>query len=93
MPFLLNALAVGSNGIRHIASAHMDNLMALDTQSNSLEDARDYIKALAPWVSNDQIVYNSSDEPIGVSRAHVPFPLFIEKLDDFCPNRLKTSPA
>ena len=54
----------------------MDNLMALDTKSNSLDDAREYIKALAPWVSNDQIVYNSSDEPIGVSGAHTPFPPF-----------------
>jgi hypothetical protein len=54
----------------------MDNLMALDTKSNSLDDARDYIKALAPWVSNDQIVYNSNDEPIGVSGAHTPFPPF-----------------
>jgi len=54
----------------------MDNLMALDTKSNSLDDAREYIKALAPWVSNDQIVYNSSDEPIGVSGSHTPFPPF-----------------
>jgi hypothetical protein len=58
------------------ATEVMDNLMALDTKSNSLDDARDYIKALAPWVSNDQIVYNSSDEPIGVSGAHTPFPPF-----------------
>jgi hypothetical protein len=54
----------------------MDNLMALDTKSNSLDDAREYIKALAPWVKNDQIVYNSHDEPIGVSGAHTPFPPF-----------------
>ncbi len=58
------------------ATEVMDNLMALDTKSNSLDDARDYIKALAPWVSNDQIVYNNSDEPIGVSGAHTPFPPF-----------------
>jgi hypothetical protein len=58
------------------ATEVMDNLMALDTKSNSLDDARDYIKALAPWVSNDQIVYNSNDEPIGVSGAHTPFPPF-----------------
>ncbi len=58
------------------ATEVMDNLMALDAKSNSLDDARDYIKALAPWVSNDQIVYNSSDEPIGVSGTHTPFPPF-----------------
>ncbi|MDP3114696.1 MAG: hypothetical protein Q8M98_07965 [Candidatus Cloacimonadaceae bacterium] len=58
------------------ATEVMDNLMALDTKSNNLDDARDYIKALAPWVSNDQIVYNNNDEPIGVSGAHTPFPPF-----------------
>jgi len=30
----------------------IDNLMALDTKSSSLDDARDYIKALAPWVKD-----------------------------------------
>jgi hypothetical protein len=54
----------------------MDNLMALDTKSYSLDDAREYIKALAPWVKNDQIVYNNQDDPIGVSGAHTPFPPF-----------------
>jgi hypothetical protein len=54
----------------------MDNLMAMDTKSNSLDDAREYIKALAPWVKNDQVVYNNQDEPIGVSGAHTPFPPF-----------------
>ncbi|MDP3114859.1 MAG: hypothetical protein Q8M98_08785 [Candidatus Cloacimonadaceae bacterium] len=58
------------------ATEVMDNLMALETKSNSLDDARDYIKALSPWVSNDQIVYNKEDEPIGVSGAHTPFPPF-----------------
>jgi len=54
----------------------MDNLMELDTKSNCLDDAREYIKALAPWVKNEQIVYNNQDEPIGVSGAHTPFPPF-----------------
>jgi len=54
----------------------MDNLMELETKSNSLDDAREYIKAFAPWVKNDQIVYNNQDEPIGVSGAHTPFPPF-----------------
>ena len=50
--------------------------MALDTKSNSLDDARDYIKALAPWVKEDQIEYNSEMNPISVSGAHTSFPLF-----------------
>jgi len=33
----------------------MDNLMALDTKTNSLDDAREYIKALAPWIKDEQI--------------------------------------
>ncbi len=31
----------------------MDKLMFLDTKSNSLDDARDYIKVLAPWIKDD----------------------------------------
>ena len=54
----------------------MDNLMALDTKSNSLDDARDYIKALAPWIKDDQIEYDSEMNPMGVSGAHTPFPPF-----------------
>jgi len=53
--------------------------MALDTKPNGLDDARDYIKTLAPWVSNEQIVYNNSDEPIGVSGMHTLFPPFYWK--------------
>ncbi len=54
----------------------MDNLQSLNTRSSSLDDARDYIKALAPWVKDDQVVYGDEDEPIGVSGAHTPFPPF-----------------
>ena len=54
----------------------MDNLMALDTKSNSLDDARDYIKALAPWIKDDQIEYDSEMNPVGVSGVHTPFPPF-----------------
>ena len=54
----------------------LDNLMALDTKSNSLEDERDYIKALASWIKDDQIEYDSEMNPIGVSGAHTPFPAF-----------------
>jgi hypothetical protein len=41
----------------------MDNLMALDTKTNSLDDARDYIKALAPWIKDDQKRIRLRDEP------------------------------
>ena len=54
----------------------MDNLMALDTKSNSLDDAREYIKALAPWIKDTQIEYDSEMNPVGVSGAHTPFPPF-----------------
>ena len=54
----------------------MDKLMALDTKSNSLDDAREYIRALAPWVKDDQIEYDSGMNPVGISGAHTPFPPF-----------------
>jgi len=54
----------------------MDNLMALDTKSNSLDDAREYIKAMAPWIKDDQIEYDSKMNPVGVSGAHIPFQPF-----------------
>ncbi len=54
----------------------MDKLMALDTKSNNLDDAREYIKALAPWIKDDQIEYDSNMSPVGVSGAHTPFPPF-----------------
>ncbi len=50
--------------------------MALDTKSNSLDDARDYIKAMAPWIEDDQIEYDSEMNLAGVSGAHTPFPPF-----------------
>jgi hypothetical protein len=53
----------------------MDQLQALDLKG-SLDDVRDYVKALAPWVKDDQVVYNDEDKPIGVSGAHTPFPPF-----------------
>ncbi|MDD2300466.1 MAG: hypothetical protein PHU69_12625 [Fermentimonas sp.] len=48
----------------------------LANKSNSLDDARDYIKALAPWINDDQIEYDSDMNPVGVSGAHTPFPPF-----------------
>jgi len=53
-----------------------DDLEALDTKSNSLDDAREYIKALAHWFKADQIEYDSEMNPVGISGAHTPFPLF-----------------
>ena len=41
-----------------------------------LDDAREYIKALAPWIKDDQIEYDSEMNPVGVSGAHTPFPPF-----------------
>jgi hypothetical protein len=52
----------------------MDNLMALDTKHNSLDDARDYIKALAHWIKDDQIEYDSEMNQVAVSGAHTSFP-------------------
>ena len=54
----------------------MNNLIALDTKSSSLEDTRDYIKAIAPWIKDDQIEYDLEMNHIGVSGAHTPFPSF-----------------
>ena len=54
----------------------MDNLMVLDTRSSSLDEAREYIKALAPWIKDDQIEYDSEMNPVGVSGLHTPFPPF-----------------
>jgi hypothetical protein len=54
----------------------MDQLQALDPKGSELDDARDYVKALAPWVKDDQIVRDDEDKPIGISGAHTPFPPF-----------------
>ncbi len=54
----------------------IDNLMAIDTKSNSLDDTRKYIKALASWIKDDQIGYGSDMYPVGVFGAHTPLPLF-----------------
>ena len=37
----------------------MDNYTALDPKSYSLDDVRKYIKALAPWIKDDQVEYDS----------------------------------
>lgn len=53
-----------------------DNLMALDPNKHSLDTVRDYIKAIAPWISESQIVRDNQNNPIGVSGTHTPFPPF-----------------
>jgi hypothetical protein len=37
--------------------------MALDIKSNSLDDARKYIKAFVPWIKEEQIGYYTKNEP------------------------------
>ena len=54
----------------------ISKLMILDSKSSSLDDVREYIKALAPWIKDDQIEYESEMNPVGVSGAHTPFPPF-----------------
>ena len=43
---------------------------------NNLDDAKDYIKTLAPWIKDEQIEYDSDIHPVGVFGAHTPFPPF-----------------
>lgn len=54
----------------------MDNLAAIDVNAVGLEEARAQIKALAPWVKESQIEYDSKGNPTGVSGAYTPFPPF-----------------
>jgi hypothetical protein len=53
-----------------------DKIINFDNSDGNLEDARAYIKDLAPWVSDDQVVYDAQANPIGVQGAHTPFPPF-----------------
>jgi len=53
-----------------------DNLMAIDVNAEGLEEAREQIKALAPWVKESQIERDADGNPTGVSGAHTPFPPF-----------------
>jgi len=53
-----------------------DNLMAIDVEKEGLEEARERIKALAPWVKESQIERDKEGNPVGVSGAHTPFPPF-----------------
>ena len=53
-----------------------DNLMTIDVEKEGLEEARERIKALAPWVKESQIERDKEGNPVGVSGAHTPFPPF-----------------
>lgn len=53
-----------------------DNLNAIDVNKEGLEEAREQIKALAPWVKESQIERDEQGNPTGVSGAHTPFPPF-----------------
>ncbi|MDD3535173.1 MAG: hypothetical protein PHC50_03390 [Candidatus Cloacimonetes bacterium] len=53
-----------------------DKLLDIDQGAESLESARDRIKAIAPWVSPKQIEYDAEGNPTGVSGPHTPFPPF-----------------
>jgi hypothetical protein len=53
-----------------------DDLMDIELKENNLDKARQQIKAIAPWVSDKDVVYNNNEEPIGVSGSHTPFPPF-----------------
>lgn len=53
-----------------------DQLSAIDVNASGLEEARQRIKALAPWVKESQIEYDNEGNPTGVSGAHTPFPPF-----------------
>jgi hypothetical protein len=53
-----------------------DNLLAIDVNKEGLEEAREQIKAIAPWVKESQIERDKEGNPVGVSGGHTPFPPF-----------------
>ncbi len=59
-----------------VAVAVRDQLSAIDVNAEGLEDSRERIKAIAPWVKESQIEYDTQGNPTGVSGAHTPFPPF-----------------
>jgi len=69
---------VGENKIYplSVALSVRDKLNDIDVNAEGLDEARDRIKAMAPWVKESQIVYDSEGNPTGVEGAHTPFPPF-----------------
>lgn len=53
-----------------------ENLMAIDVNAEGLEEARERIKAVAPWVKPSQIERDGEGNPTGVSGTYTPFPPF-----------------
>lgn len=53
-----------------------DRLLEIEMKPDNLENARERIKALAPWVKERDIIRDEGGDPIGVSGAHTPFPPF-----------------
>lgn len=53
-----------------------DNLMDIDVNAEGLDEARERIKAAAPWVTESQIERDAEGNPIGVRGSHTPFPPF-----------------
>jgi hypothetical protein len=46
----------------NVALEVIDNLIALDIKSNSLDDTWKYIKAFVPWIKDEQIGYDTKNE-------------------------------
>lgn len=69
---------VGANKIYPLETAVevRDKLLAIDVNKEGLEEAREQIKALAPWVKESQVEHDRGGNPVGVSGAHTPFPPF-----------------
>ena len=40
------------------------------------DNAKDYIKGLAPWIKDEQIGYDTKMDPVDVFGTHTPFPQF-----------------
>lgn len=53
-----------------------DDLLAVEMQPDNLQKARDQIKAIAPWVKDDNVIHDSNGVPVGVQGAYTPFPPF-----------------
>lgn len=69
---------VGENKIYplNVALEVRDNLLSIDPSIDGLDEAREQIKAVAPWVSEKDVIYDREGNPTGVSGAHTPFPPF-----------------
>ncbi len=53
-----------------------DKLLDIELEQGNLDKTREYIKSLAPWVNEKDVIYDDNENPIGVSGSHTPFPPF-----------------